>query len=249
MNFFVKNIKYYTFGRRIKNHPTYVDGQNKNELELAKQPTRTGVINFLLSTLNRETVYLEIGVRNPNDNYSHIVSNKKYSVDPGIEFEANPVDFKLTSDEFFKQLDDNKILSNDIRFDVIFVDGLHTALQVDKDIENAFKYLKDDGFLVLHDCNPVTEWHERDDYSYIYSPAGWCWSGSVWKAYLKWRCKPEIKSCCIDTDWGVGILSKKHNIGDSIINTNYFYEYGVLNENRERDLNLIKFEELEKRLS
>ena len=48
------------------------------------------------------------------------------------------MDFKLTSDDFFEKLDKGEVLSNDIRFDVIFVDGLHTAVQVDKDIQNAF---------------------------------------------------------------------------------------------------------------
>ena len=55
----------------------------------------------MLSILNRETFYLEISVRNPNHNFNQIKANKKYSVDPGLEFKKNPVDFKMTGDEFF----------------------------------------------------------------------------------------------------------------------------------------------------
>ena len=59
-------------------------------------------------------------------NFNKIKATKKYSVDPGIEFKENPVDFKMTSDVFLK-LSTNQVLSNDIEFDVIFIDGLHLA--------------------------------------------------------------------------------------------------------------------------
>jgi hypothetical protein len=244
VNFITKHIRYYAFGRQVKNHPAYIAGQLTNHKELAKRPKRTDVINFLLAYLKRDTTYMEIGVRNPDDNYAHIQSKVKYSVDPGLEFKSNPVDFKVTSDAFFEQLDKGEILSTDIRFDVIFIDGLHTAEQVNKDIENSMKYLKEDGFLVLHDCNPLTEWHAREDYAYTHSPASWCWNGTVWKAYLNWRSKDNIQSCCIDTDWGVGILSKVHPLGKSKKNDNVFYEYASLSANRKEQLNLISFDEL-----
>ena len=143
----------------------------------------------------------------------------------------------------------NEILSKDIKFDVIFIDGLHLAEQVDLDIKNALGYIKDDGFIVLHDCNPPTEWHAREDYDYKNSPAQGYWNGTTWKAFLKSRFDSDLYSCCIDTDWGVGILSKKHPIGDSIKNTNPFYEYKVLDENRKSNLNLISFDELKKNLA
>ena len=126
-------------------------------LEYLKKPSRTEIINYLLSQASGETAYLEIGVRNPDDNFSQIIANKKYSVDPGIEFKENPVGYKITSDEFFELLSDNRILSSAIKFDLILIDGLHLAEQVDRDITNSMKYIKDDGFIVLHDCNPPTE--------------------------------------------------------------------------------------------
>ncbi|MGB5205933.1 class I SAM-dependent methyltransferase [Eudoraea sp.] len=249
MNIFKKLKTYNKHGRRVVNDPFHKNTLEKTKLELTKTPQRTKVINFLLSLFKSETCYLEIGVRNPGDNYNHINADTKYSVDPGLEYKASSIDFKMTSDSFFDKLNNNEILSKDIKFDVIFIDGLHLAEQVDLDIKNALDYIKDDGFIVLHDCNPPTEWHAREDYDYKNSPAQGYWNGTTWKAFLKSRFNPNLNSCCIDTDWGVGILSKKHPIGDSIKNTNPFYEYKVFDKNRKSSLNLIGFDELKKILA
>lgn len=241
-----ENDKYYEVGKLILNSPFVRDAHIKSIQEFNKKPLRTEIINFIFSLFNRDTCYLEIGVRNPEHNFNHIKANKKYAVDPGLEFKENPVDFKLTSDDFFKKLSNKEILSPQIRFDVIFIDGLHLAEQVDRDIKNSMNYIKDDGFIVLHDCNPPTEWHARTAYNYHYSPAGRFWNGTTWKAFLKWRFNANIQSCCIDSDWGVGILSKWHKIGPSIKQTNCFYEFSDLIANRKEYLNLLTFEDFKK---
>jgi methyltransferase family protein len=245
----MKLIKYFKKGRHLLKSPQYIDGQKKNSLEKRKTPSRTVIINYLLSLLSRETTYLEIGVRNPEHNFNHINATQKYSVNPGVEFEANPVDFNVTSDDFFKQLKENKLLSPEIMFDVIFIDGLHLAEQVDRDIKNAMEYIKDDGFIVLHDCNPPTEWHARTDFNYIHTPAYRSWNGTTWKAFLKWRFNPNVNSCCINSDWGVGILSKNQKIGAPITQENEFYEYSELENNRVKLLNLISFEDFKQRIN
>lgn len=237
----IKPIEFYVRGKKALTNLHYLDVQRKNHEEHLKSPSRTEIINFLLSLYQEDTCYLEIGVRNPDDNYNHIKATTKYSVDPGIEFEENPVDFKMTSDEFFQKLTANDILSNNIKFNVIFIDGLHVAPQVDRDIENAFKYIKNDGFIVVHDCNPPTEWHARECHEYKHTPAREFWNGTTWKAFLKWRFNPEINSCCIDSDWGVGILSKDYQIGKNIEPANPFYEFHLLVENRKYYLNLMDF--------
>jgi len=55
----------------------------------------------------------------------------------------------VTSDEFFA--------SNEETFDLIFIDGLHSAAQVMRDIQNSLRWLSYDGFIILHDCNPQRE--------------------------------------------------------------------------------------------
>ena len=231
------------------NDPFHIEVKRLNELEAAKRPVRYDIINYLLSTIRRETLYLEVGVRNPAMNFDKINAHKKFSVDPGFEFYENPVDFKLTSDQFFEGLRNGSYLSKDILFDVIFIDGLHLAEQVDRDIKNGIEFLKEDGFLVLHDCNPPTQWHAREEHKYDISPAMNEWNGTTWKGYLKWRSNPNLFSCTIDSDWGVGIISKTLNIGRHNTIINEFYDFSVLESHRTELLNLITFEDLEKAVS
>ena len=238
----IKPIRYYLTGKKLLNDQNFLDARRSIANESTKRPSRTAVINYLLSLRHGRTEYLEIGVRDPRKNFDLIHSVVKYSVDPGVEFAENPVDFKLTSDDFFRGLSAGQLLPKDTRFDVIFVDGLHLATQVDRDIQNALDYIKDDGFVVLHDCNPPTEWHARESYGYIHSPARGEWNGTTWKAFMKWRWQHSVQSCCIDCDNGVGVISKRHLIGKSIEPANPFYEYSILDKNRMEHLNLVDFE-------
>ncbi len=239
----------YEAMRRIISDKYLVEAYRKSQEEAIKTPVRTEIINFLLGTRgNIQTTYLEIGVRNPTHNFDKIRATHKYSVDPGVEFAENPVDFKLKSDDFFLQLREGKILDLNTRFDVIFVDGLHTAEQTDRDISNSLEFISDEGFVVMHDCNPPTESHARETYDYWASPALDFWSGTTWKAFFKHRTRKDIYSCCLDTDWGIGILSKSVNLGSPSEVKNEFFEYSVFDQYRKESLNLISFEELKTKI-
>ena len=238
-----KHLYFYKLGKRFYNDPFFLLSREKSSIESKSKYKRTDVINKILFSRGMNTHYLEIGVRNPEDNFNLIKSAYKYSVDPGLEVESNNADFKFTSDEFFQKLLEGKILSPNIKFDLIFIDGLHLADQVERDIDNALKFIKEDGFIILHDVNPPTEWHARESYEFYNSPAEGAWNGTTWKSFLNKRFDKNLKSCCIDTDWGIGILSKKHNIGHSIERKNYFFEYKELDKNRKKYLNLISFDE------
>lgn len=243
----LKPLQYYFKGKLVLHDATHLRVRQETNAERNKPHTRAEVINFLLSLKKGHTCYLEIGVRDPRKNFDHIQASEKYSVDPGIEFEPNPVDFAMTSDAFFEQISSGKILSVEKRFDVIFIDGLHLAEQVDRDIQNALRFIKDEGFIVLHDCNPPSEWHARETHNYRESPAGNFWNGTTWKAFVKWRGNTSLYSCCIDTDWGVGILSKTHPIGDALKVPNEFFEYAHFSQRRKEQLNLIHFEAFQKK--
>jgi predicted O-methyltransferase YrrM len=52
----------------------------------------------------------------------------------------------ITSDAFFER--------SMVKFDVIFIDGLHEEHQVDRDIVNSLQHLNPGGIIVLHDCLP-----------------------------------------------------------------------------------------------
>lgn len=238
--------RYYLKGKQFYNDVHFKEVQKLNIKENLKKPSRTEIINYLLSLSQKDTVYLEIGVRNPADNFDKINASIKYSVDPGLEYELNPVDFRMTSDIFFEKLFNSEILNNELKFDLIFIDGLHLAEQVDQDIINSLKCIKDNGFIVLHDCNPPSEWHVREYFRYWYTPAQGLWNGTTWKAFFKWRSNPSINSCCIDSDWGVGILSKNQPIGKHTELGNQFFEFKTLDRNRKEHLNLIDFETFKK---
>lgn len=242
----LKKIKaYYNWGGRFLTNTYHLSVNEKSVKEIEKKPLRTDILNYLLSKIgNKPTIYLEIGVRNPDHNFNHINATEKYSVDPGVEFKENPVTFKLTSDDFFEQLKNGTILNPHIKFDVIFIDGLHLADQVNRDIINALDYIKDDGFIVLHDCNPPTEWHAREEYLYDLSPAMHFWNGTTWKAFYKYRFRKDLTSVCIDTDWGLGIITKRKLFNYLEHDINPFFEFKVFEKNRKESLNLVSFDEL-----
>jgi hypothetical protein len=89
------------------------------------------------------------------------------------------------------------------KFDIIFIDGLHTEEQVLKDINNAFKNLTEGGIIILHDCMPPDAWHQRslEDFR-----EGENWNGRAWKAVLRIFNQTKYKCSLIDTDWGCGII-------------------------------------------
>lgn len=242
VNVIKTQIRKIELANRYLNDKYHLNARQKFVEEIGKTPLRTDIINFLLGQFTSPTVYLEIGVRNPNDNFNKISSLEKYSVDPGYENAENSVDFKVTSDEFFEMLKNGKALNDSIKFDVIFIDGSHFAEQVEKDIQNSLDYLKDDGFIVMHDCNPPTEFHASENYDYNLSPASTLWNGTTWKAFVKNRKREDIYSCCIDTDWGIGIISKKMNFGSSNKIENTFFEYHTFEKYRQESLNLISFD-------
>lgn len=191
--------------------------------------TRIDIINALIKKHNYKT-YLEIGVRNPNDCFNHIQCETKHGVDPGVEGSWQ-VTFPMTSDNFFK--------INEDLYDVILIDGLHIDEQVERDIINSLSCLSENGTIVLHDCNPPTIHHARENYYDLSTPAGSDWNGTVWKAIVKVRSTlPGIKTVVVDTDWGVGVIQKSES-DNIILNTNPYYSFNKFSENKQYYLNLI----------
>lgn len=248
IEFLKQKRRYYLLGKKISKDRFFKDALKQTSKEQSKYPFKYDIINYIIQQLNRETNYLEIGVRNPNSNFNKINASKKYGVDPGLEYLDNKIDFKLTSDDFFIKLRNGDILNRNIKFDVILIDGLHSANQVDKDIINALEFIADDGFVILHDCNPPTQFHAREDYDYKESPAKQFWNGTTWKAFFKARQCSDFYSCCIDTDWGIGVLSKTKKIGNKTNVENPFFEYKIFEAHRKESLNLCSYQEFKDKL-
>lgn len=165
--------------------------------------SRTSIIRHLISRYDYQS-YLEIGVRDFR-NYDQIECAWKTAVDPHpLDADGRPLTenlFRHTSDSFFGQLDAA------IRFDLIFIDGLHIADQVERDIAGALDHLNDGGTIVMHDCNPPTEFHQREVYKVDgkFPP----WNGTTWKAFARNRMQhSDLSMAVVNTDWGVGLIRR-----------------------------------------
>ena len=151
---------------------------------------RWDLIEYLINKYGYSD-YLEIGC-DQDQLFSKIKIQNKVGVDP-----SSGGNVRKTSDEFFKE--------NKKKFDIVFIDGLHTYDQVKKDILNSINCLKDEGIVLVHDCMP-------DSLSKQAVPRyRMSWNGDVWKAIVDLRQNEylEIYTCKIDQ--GIGVIKKKRN--------------------------------------
>jgi len=179
---------------------------------------RTDIIQSLIDKIGAKK-YLEVGV-SAGENFREIKCDNKVGVDP----EPNtPATIHVTSDDFFK--------SNQEKFDVIFIDGLHHADQVYRDIANALLCLNDDGYIVCHDMNPELEQHQVIPFN------GGIWNGDCWKAYVQLRQeRDDLAMYVVDTDYGCGVIRKGYQEKlDKIHNL----DFNTFSTKRKEWLNLI----------
>ena len=94
---------------------------------------------------------------------------------------------RMTSDVFF--------LKNKKKFDVIFVDGLHSYDQCSKDCTNSINFLNEDGIIILHDMMPRHKTEESPKFS-----------GDVWKVAFELCQSENVKFVIANIDQGVGLL-------------------------------------------
>ena len=151
---------------------------------------RISLINKAVNQF-KDCKYLEIGCQT-NICFDSISANYKVGVDP-----QSGGTIRDTSDNFFN--------SNDIIFDVIFIDGLHTFDQCRKDIINSFKFLKIGGYIFLHDLIPRT-WMEENT-----PPIQGVWTGDIWKVLFELNKTDGINFWVILADHGIGIVKKINN--------------------------------------
>lgn len=168
-------------------------------------------------------VYLEIGV-SKGLAFRQISAEEKIAVDPAFRLSEHTravADakartthyFETTSDAFF----DNETAFLDQRpIDVALIDGMHTYEQVVRDVENTLRYLRDDGVIFLHDCNPPFELAGRPAESwddFIAQQSGplviGVWNGDVWKAIVHLRStRPDLLVGVLKCDQGVGFVRR-----------------------------------------
>ena len=137
---------------------------------------------------NQYKTYLEIGLGDMV-NFEALQVDYKQGVDP---------EFNLNSDSFFE--------ANTQSFDLIFIDGLHHAEQVEKDIVNAWNCLNAKGQILIHDIKPPT----FDSQVIPRKQKIWC--GDVWRVWNGLK-STKLKLGYLDEDFGIGVIYKsKHKL-------------------------------------
>jgi hypothetical protein len=182
------------------------------------------IINFYSRKYGYSS-YLEIGGQpeaGQRSTWAQIELKTKDTIDPNVTVsKSNMVKdcehFTMTSDEFFEKYKDEK------KYDVIFIDGLHTHDQVARDIEGSLACLADDGTIILHDMLPPSRSLESDDRT-----------GKGWRAFADLRVSREdLTMFCIPPPWGtedgLGIIRRgKQELFDKKIE--YSYDFFVENK-------------------
>ena len=186
---------------------------------------RLDIINHLINRFCYQR-YLEIGVHT-GDVLNGCNASYKIGIDPDFNtYKGNVRVYPNSSDDFFDKA------SKKIKFDIIFVDGMHESEQVFRDIKNSLAHLSDKGTIVVHDCSPPTEWHTR---SYEeYKKTGGDWNGDVYKGYIKAVNSFNVNYFTVNTDWGVGII---HPCGIPIVSIKEYNDtlsWEEFNKNREK---------------
>ena len=176
-----KKIYYKTFIENFK---------GKLEYNFPDNFYRWDLIEYLIKK-NNYTNYLEIGC-DQNQLFSKVIIDNKIGVDP-----VSGGNIRKTSDEFFKE--------NNGKFDIVFIDGLHTYEQVKKDILNSVNCLNENGIILVHDCMPDSLGKQAVPRYKMQ------WNGDVWKAIVDLRQKENLDIYTCEMDQGIGIITKKKN--------------------------------------
>lgn len=168
-------------------------------------------------------VYLEIGVSR-GQAFQRISADVKIAVDPAFrltERSRELADAKARATHYFETTSD-AFFENETAFleqhpiDVALIDGLHTYGQVVRDVEKTLRYMRDDGVIFLHDCNPpfalagrpAASWDEFMAQQKGPLAIG-VWNGDVWKAIVHLRStRHDLLVGVLKCDQGVGFVRK-----------------------------------------
>lgn len=199
--------------------------------------TRADLLNHLAEKYNLKK-YLEIGVQDPKQNFDKIICPIKIGVDPDF---IGPGFIRKTSDNFFREIFEREKQEEETDasmfiVDLVFIDGLHTAEQVKKDFESALKILSPNGFIVLHDCNPL-----KEEYTIVPRPIErGHWNGDVYKFAIGIE---KDFAVTVDIDNGCLVFSNKKAIDSVVYRPVEYLNWGYFDKNRKELLNLISWDE------
>ena len=191
--------------------------------------------------------YLEISSIGTGYSYSKI-DNKIFTTKSAIHyipetdvdlkiFKRNDIDIKPNKYEYHH----NRISSEKIKYDIVFVDSWHTYEQSLLDLETALKHVSANGIIVVHDCCPYAQ-------DLIGKCTGGAWCGQTYEAFIDFRYRHrELQIFCLYVDYGCGIISLKprFDIKQDFeeYDKNKIREWTYFNDNKIKLLNLIELDE------
>ena len=216
--YLIKRLFYYIYGEKFFKRLKY---------DWKLYPSRIEIIQSIIDK-NKYQNYLEIGC-DKNENFSKIKIKNKVGVDP-----IQGGTLRMTSDEYFKKSRD--------KFDLIFLDGLHTYEQTIKDINNAVSFINNNGLIIIHDCLPTKIWNQIVPRMYGH------WNGDVWKAIVESRTNESIDTYTCIADHGLGVILKRKNRNILTLDKVNFKQlkFSDYYYNHEKFMNPISFENLNK---
>ena len=181
INFILAKLYHFFFSEKFKKKINFNFDNSKNRLDLIQAAIdKKKYQSYLESGCDQNQIFGKINIKN------------KVVIDP-----VSGGTLRCTSDDFFS--------NNSMKFDCIFIDGLHEYKQVSRDIRNSLNFLNNDGVILLHDCLP-------DSISKQYVPrTRYAWNGDVWKAIVEVRTLKDLNVCTCMIDEGVSVIKKKRN--------------------------------------
>lgn len=190
----------------------------------------TTIINTLIRKRGYKR-YLALGIE--GDHIVHVKCQHAVGVDQFSEHAT----FKSDTDAFFALLDAHP---EPLKYDIIFIDGLHTESQTTKDFDNSLRYLADEGTIVLHNCNPPSEFYQRPHSAALLTRC-MQWTGDVWRVIVHLRAtRDDLDVFVVDADYGCGIVRRRSS---NTIEVPTLLTYTELSRDRNRLLGLVKSED------
>jgi hypothetical protein len=162
-------------------------------------------LNQIANYMTRASTYLEIGVA-AGTTFEAVKLPFRWGVDPqptfnhyflpeGCRFSVTP------SDIFFAEI------PNEIKFDLIFLDGLHHWEQTYKDLVNSFSHANQQTVIVMDDVIPSDEfssWRDSSEAVAARFAAGGSnhnWHGDTYKVLMALKdFHPELEWCVINEE-------------------------------------------------
>lgn len=174
------------------------------------QVSRNRVVQAVLNLFDAPD-YLEIGV-NKGMTFNALKAATKVAVDPKFLFDFETVRKEVPGTSFYETTSDDYFgnhVTRETAFDVIYLDGLHTAEQTIRDLVNAISFLKPGGVIIIDDvfpCSYLASLPNRRETRLIRQSTGdttGAWMGDVYRLvfFVETFCQ-QFSYCTVNNNHG-----------------------------------------------